>query len=103
MRRIEGNLSISPSDLVVFLESEFASWMDRWAIDQDFQDPDVSTDLGRDAVPDEDDLQNILFAKKGMEHEVSFLEGLKAQSSSVVEIDQNNQIYLSVVMLLNAE
>lgn len=91
MRRVDGNLKISPSDLVVFLESEFASWMDRWAIDQDFQEPDVSTDLGRDAVPDGDDLQNLLFAKKGMEHEVSFLEGLKAQSSSVVEIDRDNR------------
>ena len=91
MRREGGSLKFSPSDLVVFLESEFASWMDRWAIDQDCQGPDSSTDLGRDAVPDEDDLQNLLFAKKGMQHELTFLEELKVQSSSVVEIDRDNQ------------
>ncbi len=64
--------------------------MDRWAIDQDSQSPDGSTDLGFDAIPDEDDLQNLLFAKKGMQHELSFLEALKEQSSSVVEIDRSN-------------
>ena len=90
MRREDDSLKISPSDLVVFLESEFASWMDRWAIDQDSQSPDGSTDLGFDAIPDEDDLQNLLFAKKGMQHELSFLEALKEQSSSVVEIDRSN-------------
>ena len=29
-----GILKFSPSDLTVFLETEFASWMDRWHVEQ---------------------------------------------------------------------
>ena len=33
MRYDTDRLIFSPSDLVVFLDSEFASWMDRWRIE----------------------------------------------------------------------
>ena len=39
----DGNLRISPSDLIVFLESEFASWMDRWLVDGDTAGPVFDT------------------------------------------------------------
>lgn len=96
MYREDGNLRISPSDIIVFLESEFASWMDRWAIDENPASPDTEScqtlngpaDLNPKTIPDEDDLQSLLFAKKGMEHEIVFLEKLKSQGKRVVEIDR---------------
>jgi len=34
MYREDGTLHCSPSDLTVYLDSEFASWMDRWHLEQ---------------------------------------------------------------------
>lgn len=97
----DGVLTMSPSDLVVYLESEFASWMDRWALDENpaalviesGQTPDDSADLNVIAIPDEDDLQTLLFAKKGIQHELAFLEDLKQQAKQIVEIGRENSAF----------
>ncbi len=75
----DGNLRISPSDLIVFLESEFASWMDRWLVDKNTAGPafdpvrtrDGSTALKFEPLPDKEDSQSLLFAQKGMQHSTS--------------------------------
>ena len=51
----DGNLRISPSDLIVFLESEFASWMDRWLLDGNTSGPvfdSVRTENGWERLSD---------------------------------------------------
>jgi len=37
----DGVLKMSPGALVVYLESEFASWMDRWAVAENPASPDI--------------------------------------------------------------
>ena len=97
----DGTLHVSPSDLIVFLESEFASWMDHWLADGNRASPvfdsvltrDGSAGLKRQPIPDEDDPQSLLFAKKGMEHEKAFLEDLRQQGKQIVEIERRNSAF----------
>ncbi len=97
----DGNLRISPSDLIVFLESEFASWMDRWSVDNNTAGPafdsgrtrDGSAALKLEPLPDEEDPQSLLFAQKGMQHETAFLEDLKQQGRRIVEIGRENSAF----------
>ena len=72
MRKIDGQLVYSPSDLVVFLESPFASWMNR----QYLEDPDS-------LAPDEDDPLLQVLAKRGDAHERQYLEQLEADGVDV--------------------
>ena len=97
----DGSLRISPSDLSIFLESDFASWMDRWSVDKntaglvfDFvRTRDGSAALKLRPIPDEEDPQSLLFAQKGMQHETAFLEGLKLHGRQVVEIGRDNSAF----------
>ena len=101
MYREDGNLLISPSDIIVFLGSEFASWMDRWLADGGEPSPVFNSVLSRDGsaavhpepIPDEDDPQSLLFAQKGMQHERAFLEDLKQRGKQIVEIDRGNSAF----------
>ena len=91
MYREDGNLIISPSDVVVFLESEFASWMDRWLVGEYKSGPVIPSAADKlQPTPDQADLQTLLFAKKGMQHEIAFLDDLKQQGKQIVEIGRDN-------------
>ena len=91
MYREDGNLIISPSDVVVFLESEFASWMDRWLVGEYKSGPVIPSAADKpQPTPDQADLQTLLFAKKGMQHEIAFLDNLKQQGKQIVEIGREN-------------
>jgi uncharacterized protein len=100
MREVGAVLQFSPSDLTAFLESEFASWMDRWYLERMAQ-PHVVTptksdvpqplSLSIDCQPDEQDEETLLYAGKGIEHEKTFLEGLRSQGMQVIEIDQDGE------------
>ena len=84
MQRVAGQLLFSPSDLVEFLESPFASWMSRCALDR----PELRP--GRDpadasALPGAD----ALLKRRGLEHERRVLEGLCAAGRDVLELDPN--------------
>jgi uncharacterized protein len=70
MYKQNNKLIFSPSDLTVFLDSPFASWMDRVKIEQ--------TDFS--IAQDEDDPLMSLLASKGYEHENNFLKKLKKRS-----------------------
>ncbi|MBL8872645.1 MAG: TM0106 family RecB-like putative nuclease [Planctomycetaceae bacterium] len=76
MRRKNGELIFSPSDLTRFNESLFASWMERFDLEQ----PGTFT---KDSATDE----ILLFQDAGFEHERRFIEKLKADGRDVVEID----------------
>lgn len=91
-------LQFSPSDLTVFLDGEFPSWMDRWYADQragalksaatpkarlpsEFAAP--HNGIVRCAVDVDAELD--LIARKGTEHEKAFLAALKQQGQNVIE------------------
>lgn len=75
MRKISGQLLYSPTDLVRYLSSPFASWMDRYHI----ENPKAVT-------PDEDREDERLIAQTGQEHERQVLKELRASQPGLVEI-----------------
>jgi len=70
----------SPSDLINYLDSEFASWMDRRRLELAHQD-DV-------CQPDERDEQLVLLGEMGLEHEAAFLDQLRQGEHSIVEFNR---------------
>ena len=77
--------------------------MDRWLLDWNTAGPvfdTVRTGNGSAApepepepIPDKEDLQSLLFAKRGMEHETAFLEDLKQQGRRIVEIGREHSAF----------
>ena len=74
-RNSTGQLLYSPSDLVRYLASPFASWMDRYFLEY----PDAVT-------PDERSAEDRLIAETGQAHERTVLTDLKAAQAGVVEL-----------------
>ena len=75
MKQLNGQHIFSPTDLCVFMESPFASWMDRYNLDF----PGKLTPDG----PTED--QQVVM-RKGIQHEKEFVAQLIRDGRSVVEI-----------------
>ena len=78
MQISNGMLFFSPSDLITFMDSPFASHMERWRLN----DPSIS-----DLMDPEDQMLKTL-QQKGCDHEDAFLEDLKAENKSVVFIER---------------
>jgi uncharacterized protein len=72
MRKRSGRLVFSPSDLITYLESPFASWMDRFHLEH----PGTLT-------PDPQTEDDALAASQGDRHEVAYLEQLRAAGRDV--------------------
>jgi uncharacterized protein len=72
-KTITGQLVYSPSDLVRYLSSPFASWMDRYYL----ENPKAIT-------PDTDTEDQKLIAETGQEHERTVLTELQASAAGVV-------------------
>ncbi|MGE9290933.1 MAG: TM0106 family RecB-like putative nuclease [Puniceicoccales bacterium] len=79
MQKISNDILYSPSDLVRFLESPFASWMERARLE----------DRER-FIPDEDSEEQKLVQQKGYAHEDRFLQRLRKEGREVVTIDEKN-------------
>lgn len=77
-RREDGSLLYSPSDLIVFMESEFASWMDRFYVD-----------CPGEAKPDDKDPTLAILQSLGIAHEQRYLESLKKQGLQIRELDDS--------------
>src|SRR6266576_266044 len=76
----DGSLHFSPSDLITFLEGEFAAWMER-----------AYAERRRDSSfprPDEADPETALIRNKGMEHEASVLAKLEAAHGQAVRFEK---------------
>jgi predicted RecB family nuclease len=71
----DGSLIYSPSDLIVFMESEFASWMDRFY-----------AEFPGDLSPDSNDPSLQILRALGIEHEKNYLQKLKTSGLDVIEI-----------------
>ncbi len=72
----DGRLRYSPTDLLVFAESPYASWMDRFALER----PEI-----RPAEPSDED--RLLF-EEGLAHEKRYLQSLRDARIDIVEIPQ---------------
>lgn len=79
MRKLSGQIVFSPSDLITFVKSPFASWMDRYHL----ENPQAIT-------PDEPSEDQKLIAQTGDRHERSVLEEFRATVKTLVEIDKND-------------
>ena len=80
MREVEDAIIYSPSDLVVFLESPYASWCDRRKLAGD-----------DDLVADEDDPMLQVLAKRGVTHEKKYLAQLRADGKDVCVVEGKGQ------------
>lgn len=75
MKKISGQLLYSPTDLVRYLGSPFASWMDRYHLE-----------CPQAVTPDDDTDEERLIAQTGQEHEQIVLEELRTAQDGIVEI-----------------
>lgn len=96
MRYESERLIFSPSDLVKYLDGDFASWMDRWHIESQYSNYGnaktssfpPATDLnGFSCAPDEKDDELQLIFSKGMEHEQAYLLKLQNEGRRVEVIN----------------
>jgi predicted RecB family nuclease len=78
MRLIEGQHVYSPSDVIQFLESPFASWIQR----QHLEDPGS-------VVPDPPDALQVVLSRRGQEHERAHLASLHAQGMDVLTVEHD--------------
>jgi len=94
----EGQLRFSPSDLANYLESEFASWMDRWHAEAN-TGPDGgnghATSPAGDGFPgagecrpNERDEQLELISARGQQHEADYLGFLRGDGRRITEFGQ---------------
>lgn len=97
VRYANDSLVFSPSDLVVYLDSAFASWMDRWHVSQGaIPNGEATAPLplllnGVECQRDEDDEESRLIARKGQEHEQKFLEKLRQTGCEIAELSLKHQ------------
>ncbi len=81
MNKHSDKLRYSPSDLVRYLASPFASWMDRYHLEN------------RGAVaPDEETEDQKLIAQTGDQHERTILDEFKSSASNLVEIPKDDPV-----------
>ena len=78
MKKQSGIIIYSPSDLIHYLASPFASWMARYKL----ENPGAIT-------PDEQTEEEKLFSRTGDEHEQTILSGYKAIGTKLVQIAKN--------------
>ncbi len=83
-KTLTGQLVYSASDLILYMRSSFGSWMERLAIEKPEAVAKIKTDQ---------DAMMTLLAKKGHDHEIDFLEQLKAEhgAENVAEISSNDR------------
>ena len=78
MQLRQKQIFFSPSDLITYMDSHFASHMERWRLN----DPNVL-----DLMDEEDEMLKTL-QQKGYDHEDAFLEHLKVLGKSVISIER---------------
>src|SRR6266566_1503037 len=78
-RQPDGTLRFSPSDLITFLQGEFAAWMERAYADR-------GADHRTFPQPDDDDPELALIQQKGIEHEAAVLATLETRYGAAVRL-----------------
>jgi uncharacterized protein len=100
-RRPDGSLLYSPSDLTVWLEGEFAAWMERYAVEQGHLSPELNA-IHRGLDPDPKDPELELRGRKGNEHERRFLEQLRNEGREVIEIERGEGSHARTLEAIHA-
>ncbi len=77
MQKRGDRLLFSPSDLIQYVQSDFACWMERLALEHPSQSPEK---------PDPDEMMRVL-TQLGEEHERSYVETLRRAGTEIYEID----------------
>jgi len=81
MKKLPDRLVFSPTDLIRYLASPFASWMERYCLEN------------RGAVhPDEETEDEKLIAQTGDQHEHTVLGEFKASTAKVVEVSKEDPV-----------
>ncbi|OLE11694.1 MAG: hypothetical protein AUG89_09245 [Acidobacteria bacterium 13_1_20CM_4_56_7] len=83
----DGSLRYSPSDLIAYLEGDFAAWMERRQAEQEAGRAEPVYTL----APDEDDADQGLVARRGEEHEAAVLAVLRARVGDCEEVPGGDQ------------
>jgi uncharacterized protein len=92
MKKESNRIVYSPSDLIRYLASPFASWLDRYHL----ENPDAIT-------PDEQTDEEKVLSQAGDKHEQAVLNGYKASGCHVVQIPKDeNQFHLAHAATLTA-
>src|SRR4029434_7547045 len=82
MYKLRGQLIFAPSDLIVFMESDFASWMDRFNLE-----------FPGELTPDESDDTMRLLQTRGNQHELDYLESQKRSEKRIREITSGSDAH----------
>ena len=85
----DGTLRYSPTDLVAYLEGDFAAWCERMLAER-WRDGTAGSEALEWVSPDQGDEEAALAKRKGDEHERRYLERLRALQSGLVEIDRDD-------------
>lgn len=88
MKKHSGQLLYSPSDLIRYLASPFASWMDRYYLENPGK-----------VSPDEESEDQILIAQTGDQHERIVLNEFKSSVESLVEIPKGQPVVARTMTL----
>ena len=88
MKYHAGQLIYSPSDLIRYLASPFASWMDRYFLEDH-----------RAVTPDEESEDQKLIIKTGEQHERTILEQCRATTANLVEIARGDPAVARITTL----
>ncbi len=85
----DGSFRYSPSDLVAYLEGDFAAWCERMHAERGLARTGATSAELHWATPDEDP-ETELAAKKGREHEERYLRRMRHRYLNLVEIVRND-------------
>ena len=85
----DGSRRYSPTDLIVYLEGDFAAWCERLAAERAFGSCSHAT-IDPIIAPDEVDAETELVAAKGIEHENRYLEALRTREPGLVELSRDH-------------
>ncbi|MBA3555344.1 MAG: TM0106 family RecB-like putative nuclease, partial [Gemmatimonadales bacterium] len=83
----DGTFRYSPRDLVAYLEGDFAAWCERMLAERARTGAAGPAELEW-ATPDEGDPEAELAARKGQEHELRYLQRMREEHPTIVEIDR---------------
>ena len=78
MKKFDGSLIFSPTDLTRFMENPYITWMDRYFLE-----------FPNKITPDPDDEEMEIVQDRGLEHEQNYLERLKNNGADVCEISDH--------------
>ena len=85
----DGSCRYSPTDLIAWLEGDFAAWCERFAAGRGVGSSTAAA-IDPIVLPDEADPELQLVAAKGLEHETRYLHALREREPAMVELSRDH-------------